>query len=295
MSLRPALDDFLVHLEGARRLSPRTVSAYRFEIERLFDLLASGPAKPVPAERFRSDALAEVLVRLARRGLAASSQARAVAAWRTFSRYVAERGLADDAAKALPLPRRPRRLPRTLAQADLNQALSALPRATPAHRRDRALLELLYGCGLRAAEACTLDRADVTAREVRVHGKGARMRLVPIGGPAFEAVARWLADGRPALAEEHSGDALLLSRRGRRLEPSAVRRALGRRLRVVGLPAASPHALRHAYATHMLEHGGDLRAIQELLGHSSLSTTEVYTQVSVSHLRRAHAMAHPRG
>jgi integrase/recombinase XerC len=296
MSLRPALDDFLVHLEGARRLSPRTVSAYRFEIERLFDLLASGPAKPVPAERFRSDALAEVLVRLARRGLAASSQARAVAAWRTFSRYVAERGLADDAARALPLPRRPRRLPRTLAQADLNKALSALPRSTPAHRRDRALLELLYGSGLRLSEALGLDLSHVDwgGRTLRVTGKGDRERIVPFGAHTKVALLAMLQDRRGQLAHG-SDEPLFQGPGGRRLSPRTVQRAvhasLGEVARATGV---SPHALRHSFASHLLDAGAELRAIQELLGHASLGSTQIYTQVNPRRLRRAYEKAHPR-
>jgi integrase/recombinase XerC len=128
-----------------------------------------------------------------------------------------------------------------------------------------------------------------------VLGKGSKTRLIPIGEPAADAVAAWLARGRPALATDASIDALLLSARGNRLDASGVRRALARRLKAVGLEPHGPHALRHAYATHMLEGGGDLRAIQELLGHASLATTEVYTHLGLPHLRQAHALAHPRG
>jgi site-specific recombinase XerD len=291
-AMEDELDDFLAAL-SARGASRATVRAYRSDLAAYGAWLSARHTRVVDATRADLRAYA---ASMGARGLSPASRARALSAVRALHRRLADTGVAAaDPAADLPGPKRPRRLPTVVAEPDAARLLDARWGDEPLDLRDRALLELLYGCGLRAAEACALDRDDVTTREVRVHGKGARVRLVPIGGPAFEAVARWLADGRPALASVDSGQALLLSRRGRRLEPSAVRRALGRRLRIVGLAATSPHALRHAYATHMLEHGGDLRSIQELLGHSSLSTTEVYTQVSVSHLRRAHAMAHPRG
>jgi site-specific recombinase XerD len=286
------LEQFLTALD-ARGASRATVRAYRADLVAYGAWLAARDKTVVEATRVDLRAYA---ASLGARGLAPASRARALSAVRALHRRLCELGMTDgDPAADLPGPRRPKRLPTVVREPDAERLLDTRWGDAPLDLRDRALLELLYGCGLRAAEACALNVQDVTMREVRVHGKGARVRLVPIGTPAFEAVARWLADGRPSLATPETGDAMLLSRRGRRLEPSAVRRALGRRLRVVGLPAASPHALRHAYATHMLEHGGDLRSIQELLGHASLSTTEVYTQVSVSHLRRAHAMAHPRG
>jgi len=159
--MRALLSGFLRHLEGARRLSPRTVAAYRFEVERLLDRLAGKPGAEVAPERFTTVGLAGVLAGLARGGLAASSQARAVAAWRTFSRYAHDHAGLVDAARALPMPRRPRRLPRTLPATPLNAALSALPARTPVERRDRALLELLYGSGLRLSEAIGLDASSV--------------------------------------------------------------------------------------------------------------------------------------
>lgn len=232
---------------------------------------------------------------LAARELAAATRARRLSAVRGLHRRLSGEGEATDPAAEIPGPKRQRRLPVVPAERDTARMLDVAWPDTPLGLRDRALLELLYGCGLRAAEACALELASLDGRTLRVTGKGGRARLVPLGEPAADAVAAWLARGRPELATSDSPPALLLSTRGNRLDTSGVRRALSRRLRAVGLEHHGPHALRHAYATHMLEGGGDLRAIQELLGHASLATTEVYTHLGLPHLRRAHAQAHPRG
>ncbi|WP_199729399.1 tyrosine recombinase XerC [Micromonospora sp. M71_S20] len=162
--------------------------------------------------------------------------------------------------------------------------------------RDRALLELLYGTGVRISEACGLDVADVdhARRVVRVFGKGGRERAVPYGVPAQRALDEWLRHGRPTLAAPHSRDALLLGARGGRLNPTTARRIVGGYAAATGLPPISPHGLRHSAATHLLEGGADLRAVQELLGHSSLASTQIYTHVSVERLRTAYRQAHPR-
>ncbi|MBX7268467.1 tyrosine recombinase XerC [Micromonospora sp. Llam7] len=162
--------------------------------------------------------------------------------------------------------------------------------------RDRVLLELLYGTGVRVSEACGLDLADVDQgrRVVRVRGKGGRERAVPYGLPAQRALDEWLRRGRPWLAVRGSRDALLLGARGGRLHPTTVRRIVGRYAEAAGLPRTNPHALRHSAATHLLEGGADLRVVQELLGHSSLASTQVYTHVSVERLRAAYRQAHPR-
>jgi site-specific recombinase XerD len=285
--------DWFLEGERARGASPATLRSYGADL-RTYAAWLTGRDQ-TPARATRADVRAYA-ADLAARGLAPASRARALAALRSFHRRLHAAGRAGlDPAAELPGPRRERRLPDVPREAELHRLLDAPWPDGVAGRRDRALLELLYGCGLRVSEACRLDRGDVDARAVRVHGKGGKERLVPIGEPAADAVAAWLAHGRPEVAGERSGDALLLSLRGRRLEETTVRRILDRRLSALGLEHRSPHALRHAYATHLLEHGGDLRAIQELLGHASLASTEIYTRVSVSHLRTAHALAHPRG
>ncbi|WP_442933739.1 tyrosine-type recombinase/integrase [Micromonospora sp. CPCC 205556] len=166
----------------------------------------------------------------------------------------------------------------------------------PVRLRDRVLLELLYGTGVRVSEACGLDVADVDhgRRVVRVLGKGGRDRSVPYGVPAQRAIDDWLRSGRPALAAPGSGDALLLGARGGRLNPTTARRIVAGYAESLGLPRVSPHGLRHSAATHLLEGGADLRAVQELLGHSSLGSTQIYTHVSVERLRAAYRQAHPR-
>ncbi len=288
----PDIAAYLRTLE-ARGASPATLRAYGADLDAFAAWLAERGSAPVDATRADLRAYA---VHLGARGLAGRSRARALSALRGLYRRLESAGrIVGDPSAELAGPRRDGRLPRPVRRPDAERILDAPWGEAPLDLRDAALLELLYGCGLRAAEACALDLDDLGAGRLRVRGKGGRQRTVPVGLPARDAVARYLDLGRPALAREASGSALLLSQRGARLEPSAVRRALARRLRDVGLPHRSPHALRHAYATHMLEGGGDLRAIQELLGHASIGTTEIYTKVGVAHLRAVHAQAHPRG
>src|SRR3954447_26083549 len=240
--------------------------------------------------------------RLSDRGSAPSTTARKLASVRSFFRTLVEHGeLGSNPADLLPAPKQPDRLPRTLKPADVASLLDAIPASTPLELRDRALFELAYACGLRAEELVDLDvgSVDFDDEQVRVEGKGGKTRFVPAGEQALEAIGRWLERGRPALAGTAKGPAgdgpLFLSKSGRRLSTSDVRR----RLRTWARHAASqgavhPHALRHSFATHLLDGGADLRAIQELLGHSSLSTTQVYTRVESARLRAAYARSHPR-
>ncbi len=288
-----AIDPIEQHLAslGARGASPQTLRAYRSDLRDYATWLEGRGSDPVHATRADVRAYA---ADLAARELAATTRARRLSAVRGFHRRLAGDGDGDPAAE-IPGPKRQRRLPAVPPARDTARMLDVAWPDTPLGLRDRALLELLYGAGLRAAEACALDLAALDGRTLRVTGKGGKTRLVPIGEPAADAVNAWLARGRPELATADSPQALLLSTRGNRLDTSGVRRALTRRLKAVGLEGHGPHALRHAYATHMLEGGGDLRAIQELLGHASLATTEVYTHLGLPHLRRAHAQAHPRG
>ena len=243
-------------------------------------------------------------------GAAPRTLARKMASTRAFFRVMVEHGeLTANPADLLAAPKLPQRLPRTLKAHEVARLLDRIPATTPLELRDRALFEIAYGCGLRAEELVNLDLRSVEfdAEQLRVVGKGAKTRFVPVGEPALRSVGRYLQRGRPALAgaRGEAGDeppgarqaepALFLSKTGRRLSTSDVRR----RLRVWARHAAAqgavhPHALRHSYATHMLEGGADLRVIQELLGHSSISTTQVYTRVESARLRAAYERSHPR-
>jgi integrase/recombinase XerC len=245
--------------------------------------------------------LAVVRSWLARRrttGAARASLARHAAAARTFSAWAHRGGLVPaDFAAALATPRGRRDLPQVL-RPEHAAALVEAPgeEASPVGLRDRAVLELLYATGVRVSELCGLDLGDVdrSRRVVRVMGKGSRERAVPFGGPAELALEDWLRLGRPSLAGPHSGAALLLGARGGRLNPRVVRRLVRRYARAAGIPPVTPHGLRHGAATHLLEGGADLRSVQELLGHASLASTQIYTHVSVARLRAAYRQAHPR-
>ncbi len=235
---------------------------------------------------------------LSERGCAPTTVARKLAALRSFFRALREHGqIEQNPGDLVPSPKKPQKLPRVLKPEELARLLERIPASTPLELRDRALFELAYACGLRAEEIVRLDVAAVVfdAEELRVEGKGSKTRIVPIGEAALRAVARYLERGRPVLADDPEVTALFLSKSGRRLSTSDVRRRLRAWARLVGLQGGiSPHALRHSFATHLLDGGADLRAIQELLGHSTISTTQIYTRVESARLRTAYARSHPR-
>jgi integrase/recombinase XerC len=292
--VREALETFLSELAAQRRASRHTIAAYRRDITRVLDL-ATGPGRPVPPSAWERTLLERAMHDLYRTGHGAASAARALAAWRTFSRFGTRRGiLTEDPARTLAFPRRPRRLPRTLPQVELSAALDAIAGDERA-LRDRALLELAYSSGLRLSELVGLNRGDLDRRAglVRVRGKGRRERIVPVGEAALGSLDRYLATrSRPVTR----GDEPVFTGRGdARLSGRTVQRVVVRRLGQVatGL-GVTPHALRHSFATHLLDRGADLRAIQELLGHASLSSTQVYTHVPGARLRKVYEQAHPR-
>ncbi len=296
--MRDALEQFLSELEAQRRASPHTIAAYRRDVTRALDL-AGGPdtrGRPVAPGAWTRELLERALRDLYRTRHAAASAARALAAWRSFSQFCVRRRIVTaNPARALPFPRLARRLPRTLPQLDLGRALDRLASDDPATLRDRALLELAYSAGLRLSELVGLNRGDVDRAGglLRVRGKGRRERIVPAGETAFAALDRYLAG--PGRSVERGDVPVFVNARRARLSGRTVQRVVRRRLgEVAGGLGVTPHALRHSFASHLLDNGADLRAIQELLGHRSLTSTQVYTHVSGSRLRKAYQQAHPR-
>ncbi|MDQ5809107.1 MAG: tyrosine recombinase XerC, partial [Actinomycetota bacterium] len=268
-----------------RGAAQKTRAAYAVDLGQLAAWAASQRIEP---ERITAKDLRRYAAHLGQSRPAPATVARKLAAQRSFFRVLREHGrIQQNPADLLPAPKKPAKLPRTLKPAEVAALLDRIPAATPLEVRDRALFELAYACGLRAEELVSLDvtSVDFEAEQVRVEGKGSKTRFVPVGETALQAIARYLERARPALTNGDAAPALFLSKSGRRLGTSDVRR----RLRVWERQAAaaggiSPHALRHSFATHLLEGGADLRAIQELLGHSSLSTTQIYTRVDSARL-----------
>jgi integrase/recombinase XerC/integrase/recombinase XerD len=237
-------------------------------------------------------------VTLSDRRAVAATVARKLAALRALYRALREHGIvAQNPADLIPAPKRPRTLPRVLRPDEMAAVLDRIPASTPLELRDRALFEVAYASGLRAEELVTLDVASVAFEdeELRVEGKGGKTRIVPVGEHALRALARYLERARPALTNGDGEGALFLSKSGRRLSTSDVRRRLRAWTRHAEIQGGvSPHTLRHSFATHLLEGGADLRSIQELLGHASISTTQIYTRVESARLKSAYAKSHPR-
>jgi integrase/recombinase XerC len=306
------LEAFVAHLRDERGLSEHTVAAYRRDMTQF--LLFAGRAGVTDPAQVEPLLLRRFLALQRTRGLAAASIARKAAALRTAFRFLARRGLVpDDPAAGLGVPRGPKRLPVVLKPGQVDRLLAGPDPADPVGLRDRAILELLYATGIRVGELCGLRLGDVdlAADTVQVLGKGAKQRIVPFGEPARAALLDYLINGRVAMlpgtdrpatsATANRRDAtadreaLFFNRRRRPMTQRDVRGMLERYRAAAGAPAGtSPHTLRHSYATHLLEGGADLRAVQELLGHVALTTTQTYTHVSNERLRRVYEQAHPR-
>jgi integrase/recombinase XerC len=300
--LTVALTAFARHLDAERALSPHTVRAYLGD---LTDLLGYAREQGVgDLSGLDLDILRGWLARQHDAGAARASLARRAAAARTFTAFAYRRGwLPADPGTRLGTPKSRRPLPRVLRRDEIEAVLDAPapagePAAVAVELRDSAVLELLYASAIRVSELCELDTGglDRERQTIRVFGKGRKERVVPVGLPAIKAVDRWEREGRPVLAGPNSGSALFLGARGGRMDPRTARRIVHARLRT-RLPAArdaGPHAIRHTAATHLLEGGADLRSVQEMLGHSSPATTQIYTHVSAERLKASYRQAHPR-
>ena len=298
---------FLHHLAVERGSARNTLRAYATDLERYAAHLAAAGVEDLADVRECHVTAFVVALRTPgpdRPALAASSTTRALAAVRGLHRFAAHDGVvADDVTRAVAPPAQPRRLPRTLTIDEVDQLLAGRPGDDPAALRDRALLELLYSTGARISEAVgiDLDDLDERARTVLLRGKGGRERLVPVGRPALAAVEAYRVRGRPVLAANGRGaapsarGALLLNARGARLSRQSAFHVLRAAAETAGVArAVSPHTLRHCFATHLLAGGADVRVVQELLGHASVTTTQLYTHVTVDALREVYATAHPR-
>lgn len=282
------VEAYLGLLARQRRLSGHTVGAYRGDITQFLVLCAKlgrGSLGEIDRNDFR-----RFFAYLNTRGFARASVVRKGSSLRSFFGYLHERGdITSNPAGALPVPRANSRLPVALPERHLSDAIEAVDGSAPVDLRDRAILELAYASGLRVSELASLTVPQVEGRDlIVVSGKGGRDRATPVGIPAQRAIRRWLEEGRPQLAGAQAAEALFVGVRGGRMDPRQIRRVVRSRL------GSFPHALRHSFATHLIEGGADLRSVQELLGHASLGTTQIYTNVSNRHLRSTHHRTHPR-
>lgn len=299
------LEEFVAHLVHERGLSEHSIRSYRSDLQQLAQ--SQGPLEGLRLDRIRA-----WLAELHERGLSRSTLNRKIASVRAFSSWAHRRGhLKEDPSVRLRSASRSSHLPAVLQEQHVEELTGRLhersgaseqlreddPKSYAVALRDEAMIELLYATGIRVSELAGLDLRSFARdrRMIRVLGKGNKERMVPFGIPAEKAVETWLTEGRPELVSGNSGNAFFLGRRGKRVDVRVVRKVVDNQLEALGTTAArGPHALRHSAATHMLDGGADLRTVQELLGHASLSTTQIYTHISVDRLREAYGRSHPR-
>jgi integrase/recombinase XerD len=295
--MQESIDSFLLYLATERGLSTNYQLSTRSSLERFAEWLnTKGDSAPRSVTQL---ILSEFLISEKKRGLSATSIKLEAVALRIFFRFLTARGrIPSDPAEKLPLPRLPHTLPQPLSQPEVAKLVAAPAGDTPLEIRDRALLELLYASGLRIAEACSvrLEHLDEEGGVLRVTGKGSKTRMVPVGKAALDALGIYLTQGRPKLLSSRSGAEIFLSVRGHPLTPARIWQLVRHYAKVAGIEeSVHPHQLRHSFATHLLAGGADLRIIQEMLGHASIATTQIYTQVDRSQLKSVHQKFHPRG
>jgi integrase/recombinase XerD len=299
LSLDAAIQQFLDHLKVERELAPATVSAYGSDLADFTKFLAPrGGDAMADARAVKAIDVLDYLARLTERKLSARSQARRLITLRQFFRFLkAEHGAEIDPTEEIDLPRFGRRLPEFLSVEEVDRLLATPDRATPRGARDAAMLETLYATGLRVSELVRLRLADVNfdAGYLMAFGKGRKQRLVPIGEVALAGLRAYIESGRGALAGGRASPALFLARHGRAMSRQSFWKLLGRHAIAAGIrKRISPHKLRHSFATHLVERGADLRAVQAMLGHADIGTTEIYTHLSRKHLRTVYDRFHPR-
>jgi len=303
--MRRLIDRYLEHLSEERGFSPHTLRAYQGDLSAFLTFLVEFLGEEVEAIRpGEVDGLAvrSFLAAMSQRGLSATSRSRGLSAVRSLFRFACREGtLTANPAAGVPGPKLPKKLPRHLRPGETENLIEAPAGAEELSLRDRAILELLYAAGLRVSELVSLDwrNVDLSARVLRVLGKGGKERMVPFGRPAAAALQAWLGEWEQVrgqhLASGGDEEPIFLNFRGTRLSARSVRRVIDRYVREAGIaPGVHPHTLRHTFATHLLEGGADLRAIQELLGHGSLATTQRYTHLELDRLLSVYREAHPR-
>jgi integrase/recombinase XerC len=300
--MRRLIHRYLEHLQGERQLSPQTLRAYEHDLVTFHEFLARDFLDKDPEAVRPADvdplAVRSFLAALTRSGLGKRSQGRALSAVRSLFRFACLEGVMPaNPAQGVKTPKAPTTLPRHLRPGEVENLIEAPAGDGPLVRRDRAILELLYAAGLRVSELVGLDWPDIdlSARVLRVMGKGSKERMVPFGRPAAEALRHWLEVWEGVRSASEEGEPVFLNHAGGRLTDRSVRRVIDRWVDIAAVArGVHPHTLRHTFATHLLESGADLRAIQELLGHSSLSTTQKYTHLEVDRLLLVYRDAHPR-
>ncbi|HEX6901481.1 MAG TPA: tyrosine recombinase XerC [Thermoanaerobaculia bacterium] len=302
--MRRLIHRYLEHIQGERQLSPETLRAYEHDLTMFLEFLSRDFLGKEPDQIQPGDvdplAVRSFLAAMTRQGLAKKSQGRTLSAVRSFFRYACREGILQaNPAQGVKTPKAPKTLPRHLRPGEVESLIEAPSGDQPLERRDRAILEVLYAAGLRVSELVGLDWQDIdlSARVLRVMGKGSKERMVPFGRPAAEALRAWLEVWETArgAVDDGDGEPVFLNRFGGRLTDRSVRRVIDRWVDAASVArGVHPHTLRHTFATHLLENGADLRAIQELLGHSSLSTTQKYTHLEVERLLSVYRGAHPR-
>lgn len=291
------IEEYFAYLAIERGASPLTIDAYAKDLALYREFLEKRD-KTQLAQTVRDDIIAFQKDQLAE-GFAVSTIERRLSAIKGLHRFALREGYVEtDPAQAIPLPKKPARLPDVLSIEQISSLLDSIDTSTPIGKRDATMLEVLYGCGLRVSELVNLDRSHMLVDEgfLRVFGKGSKERMVPISGIAFDRMVEYLNDVRPELENPQTAAnaALFLNARGGRLTRQSVHRIVTRAGMSIGVKNLHPHTLRHSFATHLLEGGADLRSIQDMLGHADIATTQIYTHVQMTHLKEEYLAAHPR-